>query len=123
MRHSKQFWIHVETHNTATYSRFVGLSDSLPKTSSIKMLDVWMLFSLVLPLVDVVLQTYSYLLSQGEDEKEEDKSGTKPGLSRIRVGAIMLAVSTKKKPNRYDEKAGKCVVGIYSNESFDVTTM
>jgi hypothetical protein len=123
MRYVKKFWIHVETHNTATYSRFVGLSDSLPKTSNIKMVDVWMLFSLVLPFVDVVLQTYSYLLSQGEDEKEEDKSGTKPGLSRIRVGAIMLAVSTKKKPNRYDEKVGKCVGGSRSTQSFDLTTM
>jgi hypothetical protein len=110
MHHSKKFWIHVETHNTASYSRFVGLSDSLPKTSNIKMVDVWMLFSLVLPFVDVVLQTYSYLLSQGEDEKEEDKNETKPGLSKIRVGAIMLAVSTKKKRNRYD-KVGKCAGG------------
>jgi len=85
--------------------RFVGLSDSLPKTSNIKMVDVWMLFSLVLPFLDVVLQTYSYLLSQGDEkdevEREEDKRGTGLGLARVRVGVTTLAVSTNvKNPSR-----------------------
>ena len=59
-----------------------------------------MLFSLVLPFADVVLQTYSYLLSQDEDEKEEDKKGTEPGFARVRVGATTLAVSSTKNPKR-----------------------
>ncbi len=84
--------------------RFVGLSDSLPKTSNIKMVDVWMLFSLVLPFLDVILQTYCYLLSQGEEEKEEEKRETGTGLSRVRVGATTLTVSTKKNLKRYDAK-------------------
>jgi hypothetical protein len=67
------------------------------------MVDVWMLFSLVLPFADVVLQTYSYLLSQDEDNKEEEKRGTEPGLPRVRVGATTLAVSTTKNPKRYSE--------------------
>jgi hypothetical protein len=82
--------------------RFVGLSDSLPKTSNIKMVDVWMLFSLVLPFLDVILQTYCYLLSQGEEEKEEEKRETGTRLSRVRVGATTLTVSTKKNLKRYD---------------------
>jgi len=82
--------------------RFVGLSDSLPKTSNIKMVDVWMLFSLVLPFLDVILQTYCYLLSQGEEEKEEEKRETGTGLSRVRVGATTLTLSSKKNLKRYD---------------------
>jgi hypothetical protein len=68
------------------------------------MVDVWMLFSLVLPFLDVILQTYCYLLSQGEEEKEEEKRETGTGLSRVRVGATTLTVSTKKNLKRYDAK-------------------
>jgi len=32
---------------------FISVSDSLPKTSSIKMAEVWMLFSLFLPFLEV----------------------------------------------------------------------
>ncbi len=48
--------------------RFISISDSQPKSSGIKMVDAWMLFSLVQPLVDVLLQTYlDCLSSQGAE--------------------------------------------------------
>jgi hypothetical protein len=78
------------------------------------MVDVWMLFTLVLPFLDVILQTYCYLLSQGEEEKEEEKRETGTGLSRVRVGATTLTLSSKKNLKRYDakwNKEGKCYDG------------
>ena len=78
------------------FPRFVGLSDSLPKTSNIKMVDIWMLFSLVLPFIDVVLQTYSYLLTQGEEEEERKGEGQ----GRVRVGITTLSVPSKKALNK-----------------------
>jgi hypothetical protein len=58
--------------------RFIGISNSQPKSSGIKMVDAWMLVSLVQPLVDVLLQTYSNILSHrilsskpGVNTKEE----------------------------------------------------
>merc|ERR1712013_825658 len=37
---------------------FISVSGSLPKTSYIKMVDIWLIFNLVVPFVEVLLQTY-----------------------------------------------------------------
>ena len=37
---------------------FVGVSQSLPKTSSIKMVDYWLVFNLLIPFVEVLIHTY-----------------------------------------------------------------
>ena len=37
---------------------FVGVSQSLPKTSYIKMVDVWLVFNLLIPFVEVLIHTY-----------------------------------------------------------------
>ena len=37
---------------------FISVSSNLPKTSYIKMIDVWLLSSLVKPFLDILLQTY-----------------------------------------------------------------
>ena len=36
---------------------FVGITDNLPKTSYVKMIDIWLLFSLSVPFLMVVLHT------------------------------------------------------------------
>ena len=36
---------------------FLGLSQSLPVTSYIKMIDIWMLFTMTIPFLEVVLHT------------------------------------------------------------------
>ena len=42
---------------------FISVSDSLPKTSYIKMMDYWLIFNLILPFVEVLLHTYMERLS------------------------------------------------------------
>ena len=37
---------------------FVGVSQTLPKTSSIKMVDYWLVFNLLIPFVEVLIHTY-----------------------------------------------------------------
>ena len=37
---------------------FINVSNSLPPTSYIKMIDVYLIFSLMIPFVEVLLQTY-----------------------------------------------------------------
>ena len=37
---------------------FVGVSQSLPKTSSIKMVDYWLVFNLLIPFIEVLIHTY-----------------------------------------------------------------
>jgi len=51
---------------------FVSVSESLPKTSYIKMIDVWLLFNLIIPFVEVLMHTYMDLQ---RDEEAEDGEG------------------------------------------------
>ena len=37
---------------------FINVSNQLPKTSYIKMMDVWLIFNLILPFAEVLLHTY-----------------------------------------------------------------
>ena len=37
---------------------FISVSNQLPNTSYIKMVDIWLLFSLILPFIEVLIHTY-----------------------------------------------------------------
>ena len=57
---------------------FISVSDSLPKTSYIKMMDYWLIFNLILPFIEVLLHTYMESLNEDGDtdtinEKEIEK--------------------------------------------------
>ena len=43
---------------------FVSVSGSLPVTSDIKMIEVWLIFSLLVPFVEVLLQVSSHKCRQ-----------------------------------------------------------
>ena len=46
---------------------FINVSNNLPKTAYIKMIDVWLLFNLVKPFNDILVTTYiDYLRSDGD---------------------------------------------------------
>ena len=36
----------------------ISVSDALPKTSYIKMVDIWLIFNLFIPFIEVILRTY-----------------------------------------------------------------
>ena len=46
---------------------FISVSGSLPKTSYIKMVDYWLIFTLMLPFVEVLLHTYIESLNDDEE--------------------------------------------------------
>ena len=48
---------------------FINVSNNLPKTSYMKMVDVWLLFNLLLPFIIVLLHTYMDTL-RNEEERE-----------------------------------------------------
>ena len=37
---------------------FVSVNDSLPRTSYIKMVDIWLIFTFCIPFIEVLIQTY-----------------------------------------------------------------
>ena len=48
---------------------FISVSNNLPKTSYMKMIDVWLLFNLLYPFVVVLLHTYMDTLRSDEDRE------------------------------------------------------
>ena len=57
---------------------FINVSNNLPKTSYMKMMDVWLLFNLLYPFVVVLMHTYmDTLRKDDENEKpiEDDECG------------------------------------------------
>ena len=37
---------------------FINVSNNLPKTSYVKMVDVWLIFNLLLPFIEVLVHTF-----------------------------------------------------------------
>ena len=48
---------------------FLGLSQSLPVTSYIKMIDIWMLFTMTIPFLEVVLHTANEVFKQPRENR------------------------------------------------------
>merc|ERR1719445_1132745 len=53
---------------------FINVSNSLPKTSYMKMMDVWLLFNLLYPFIVVLIHTYMDTL-RNDDEREINHHG------------------------------------------------
>jgi len=51
---------------------FISVSNNLPKTSYMKMIDVWLLFNLLYPFVIVLIHTRMDSLRENENEGEVD---------------------------------------------------
>ena len=57
---------------------FIDVSNSLPKTSYLKMIDVWLLFNLLQPFVVVLTHTYMDILRpEDEDQTRFDKKSVR----------------------------------------------
>ena len=53
---------------------FINVSNNLPKTSYMKMVDVWLLFNLLYPFIVVLIHTYMDTL-RNEEEREINHHG------------------------------------------------
>ena len=40
---------------------FVGVSHTLPLTSTIKMVDIWLVFNLLIPFIEVLIHSYKVI--------------------------------------------------------------
>ena len=50
---------------------FLSVSTNLPPTAYIKMIDCWLLFNLLKPFVDIILQTYMETLRDNPDDEKK----------------------------------------------------
>ena len=62
---------------------FISVSNNLPKTSYMKMIDVWLLFNLLYPFVIVLVHTRMDSLRENEDEGEFDNTMPEPAIKVI----------------------------------------
>ena len=54
---------------------FINVSNNLPKTAYIKMIDVWLLFNLFKPFVDIIMQTYIETQRDKDEGREINHHG------------------------------------------------
>ena len=47
----------------------LSVSESLPTTAYIKMIDVWLIFNLLKPFIDIIVQTYIESLREADSTK------------------------------------------------------
>ena len=52
---------------------FISISDALPRTSYVKMVDIWLIMSLLIPFLEIILQTFLNMLYNEEDTQERNE--------------------------------------------------
>ena len=87
---------------------FISVSNNLPTTAYIKMIDVWLIFTLLIPFLLVLLHTYMDSLRTEASENEEERTINHHGktISVSDVGldsqAKTIAVATATTGDRID---------------------
>ena len=67
---------------------FIDVSNNLPKTSYMKMVDVWLLFNLMQPFFVVLMHTYMDTLREDNEEEHKNSKGvTKEGKKLFLAGS------------------------------------
>ena len=64
---------------------FINVSNNLPKTSYVKMIDVWMIFTMTFPLFEVALHTYKESLKKSLSQSGIRLPPTPPKVSQASV--------------------------------------
>ena len=64
---------------------FISISNGLPKTSYMKMVDVWLLFNLLYPFLTVLLHTYMDTLRSDEEIQDNGENTSKNINEKIRM--------------------------------------
>ena len=85
------------------FCRFLGLSQSVPVTSYIKMVDIWMLFTMTIPFLEVVYHTSNEMFKQSDvvrvtphnwsDEDEMTNNNMKVALLKM-IKRLVLPISS-----------------------------
>ena len=69
---------------------FINVSNNLPKTSYVKMIDIWLIFNLLLPFIEVLVHTYMDTLRYIVFKRIFQLYLLSSGLTRIVRSTIMV---------------------------------
>ena len=80
---------------------FINVSNNLPKTSYVKMIDIWLIFNLLLPFIEVLVHTYmdslrfkqnpSSVKNIPRNQKIQAWLKTFPGMTKTAKSTTMVA--------------------------------
>ena len=54
---------------------FINVSNNLPRTAYIKMIDIWLLFNMFKPFIDIIMQTYIETQRNEDDGRDINHHG------------------------------------------------
>merc|ERR1711879_327600 len=89
--------ISIDDEKTKLVLNVNSVSTNLPPTAYIKMIDCWLIFGLLKPMVDIILQTYLQSLRGDMDSTKvwtEDKRDKKTKFCRIFLRVIYPTIFT-----------------------------
>ena len=66
--------VNVTTLLTLT-TIFMAISNSLPRTSYVKLIDIWLIFNLMIPFMEIILTTLNTVFA--DDEKNDERTVTR----------------------------------------------
>ncbi len=89
---------------------FISVSDSLPKTSYIKMIDVWLIANLCVPFAETILHTVIDRIREGVKKEEAEVASPR----RRHLGSPR---TLKVDPLEEEEKGGKSERGMKKRSS------
>ena len=49
---------------------FISISNALPRTSYVKLIDIYLIFNLIIPFVEIILQTSLNLLEEDQEDRD-----------------------------------------------------
>ena len=80
---------------------FISVSDSLPRTSYVKLIDIWLIFNLLVPFIDVLLHTIIDALrtncsNVGSDVKVRQRGCNREGVRSNRQKTLRILISVGK---------------------------
>ena len=100
---------------------FINVSNNLPKTSYIKMMDVWLIFNLLLPFIEVLVHTYMDTL-RSDDDREINHHGTAIKLDGSEEADVIQVAPAPEQPqvdlriSRDEQVQQRALKEFYENE-------
>ena len=76
--------VHLTTM-LVTFTLYQSVSDSMPKTANLKLIDIWLLYGIIVPFVTFLVETLLILLAANENVGSLDAIDSKPNSSRRRI--------------------------------------
>ena len=73
-------------------SSHIGIADSLPTTAYVKMIDIFMIFTMIVPLLEIIGHTYSVYLKKKIEELDSLHDPPKPPLTSPPTRSVSVSI-------------------------------